>query len=446
MKSLTFDYQKSCGIDQEEISHHSKKLLPEIQAIKKKIAQQYATEYASLYLPYDYLTTHALGSSASLQDTISRMKALHPSMLVVIGIGGSNLGTMAVQQALFGNFYNAHEVNLKIYYADTVDSDYIWDILLLMEQKLQEEETVIVNVVSKSGTTLESVANFALFVQMLKSYLGDGYHNYIMVTTDKGSALANVAHENKYALAEIPANVGGRYSVLSPVGLFPLALIGVDTAAMLHGARDIIEQSLREAVTENDPALSAIIIYAHYLRAIAIHNLFIFSVDLASMGAWYRQLMGESIGKEKDRSGNTVHVGITPLVSIGSTDLHSVGQLYLSGRRDMLTTFVTVRNNKSQCVVPEIAELSNLTELANNKDEATLMNAIIQGTQQAYRDRELPFTTVSLADKSAFTIGQFLQFKMCEMIYLGFLLNINPFDQPNVEAYKTNTRKILMHE
>lgn len=445
MKLLTFDYQQTSQVTQQELNASSAPLIPIIQSIKKNLESGYETPYAPLYLPYQIADADD-EIFQSIKDTADNIKKLNPTLIIVIGIGGSNLGTIAVQEALLGKFYNFQPNHMKIHYADTVDSDYIWDIYLLAQQELEADHSIIINVVSKSGTTLETIANVEIFIELLQSYVGDEFNNYIVATTDNGSALWHYAQNKKITCLEIPENVGGRYSVFSAVSLFPLALIGIDIDSLLFGARTMLEHCLTEQLEVNYAAISASLLYIYYKRNITVHNSFIFSVDLASVGAWYRQLIGESLGKEKDKQGNVVHVGITPLVSIGSTDLHSVGQLYLSGRKDIFTTFINVDQNKSACQIPNQDEIAHLVKGIANRDLTSLMHVIVQGTQQAYQEKSLPFATITLPEKSAYYIGQLLQLNMCQIIYAGHLLNINPFDQPNVEAYKKNVRKILAHE
>ncbi len=438
MKPISFSYQNSCGIDSYAIEQQIDRLGTEIKQIQDSRVSAYATDYASLWIPEDQAMI------ATVRQIITHMGPLHPSVLVVIGIGGSNLGTKAIQEGVLGKFYNFQEPEPKIFYADTVDSDLINDLALLVQNYLEQDQTVIINIVSKSGSTTETSANAEIFLTILKRWYGDAYHNYVIVTTDKDSALWIDANELKYACLEIPKKVGGRYSVFTPVGLFPLAMLGIDIVALHTGARDAVQNCLQPSI-ENPAAVSAALLFLHNQRGITISDTFLFSVDLESVGAWYRQLMGESVGKECSRVGERVEAGITPTVSIGSTDLHSVGQLYLGGPRDKFTTFVVVEENKSDLVVRESVALKSSQSL-RGKPLATIMDAIVQGTQTAYREGKRPFVTFHIPQKSAYYFGYFLQMKMIEMIYLGYLLNVNPFDQPNVESYKQVTRKLLAHE
>lgn len=438
MKSIQFSYQNAL-VEQSSMQHVLQQIKQISQEINAELSKGYQTPFASLLLPDDE------SQLAMVQKLVAQKKALKPSMLVVIGIGGSNLGTMAVQQALFGAYYNEQQPDTKIYYADTVDSDGINDIVILVEQALEKEEVVLLNLISKSGTTTESIANFEVFAQLLRGYYGDEYHHYIIVTTDENSPLEKMAMQENFACLQIPTKVGGRFSVLSAVGLFTLMMIGVDVHQLLKGACDVVKNTLR-GTEVSLAAQSAALLYAHYQKGIAIHTTFLFSVDLAGFGQWYRQLVAESLGKEKLDGQTKKRVGIVPIVSIGSTDLHSQVQLYIAGPRTLFTTFVTVGKNKSDLLVPAQERIEQLVPHIQGKDFATIMDAIVQGVLATYEKEKIPYCHLILPEKNEYYIGQLLQWKMFEIMYVGKLLQIDPFDQPQVELYKKETRKILAHE
>ena len=254
--------------------------------------------------------------------------------------------------------------------------------------------------------------------------------------------LWHIAQKNKYSVLAIPTNVGGRFSVLSAVGLFPLGMVHMPIYDLLAGAASMISLATN-ALEYNVVAQSAATLYAQYSKGIVIQDMFVFSHQLRSIGAWYRQLMGESIGKQNDRQGKIVERGITPTVSIGSVDLHSVGQLYLGGPRDKCSMFVTVEKTEHEIFVPHLAEFEQSVANIQGKSVSFIMQAIIQGVKTAYQKQQRPFVGLMLPEISAWHIGELLQFKMIEIMYLGYLLDVNPFDQPNVELYKTETRKLL---
>jgi len=414
-------------------------LAPEIARLMDARNHAYDTPYASIHLPFD-ISLHA-----QVKKAIATKKSLEPTMLIVVGIGGSNLGTMAVLQALYGRLYNEQQPDIKVYFADTIDTDYVEDILLLAEQELQKGNPILVNVITKSGTTTETIANFTIFCELLRSFFPRDYHKYIVVTTDKDSPLYACAQAQEILCLEVPKNVGGRYSVLSAVGLFPLGLIGVAIDDLLKGAQQMVQWCSHDN-EDNSAARSAVIRYQLYKQGIAINDLFLFAVDLENVGKWYRQLMGESIGKELNVHGKKVEVGITPTVSLGTIDLHSVAQLYLGGPRDKLAVFVDVMQTRSHCYVPTQKECAVPAATIYGKSLSSILHATLTGVYLAYEKTNRPFMSLMIPEKSALYMGQLLQYMMIEMMYLGALLEVNPFDQPNVELYKQETRKILENE
>ena len=435
MSQIGFSHEHSL-ISEDELNESLKELQSEIEQMKKATQMLYEDDRASINLPFDNETI------SKVKTLIDEKKMLQPEYLIVVGIGGSNLGTIAVQEAIMGKLHNQLNPDIKVLYADTVDADLIANMASIIEPVLQKGGNILINGISKSGGTTETIANFEVLVDVMKKYKED-YQNYIVATTDKDSKFWNLAIEKGFDVLEIPKKVGGRFSVFSSVGLFPLGFLGIDIDEMLNGARLMRDRCLQHELNNNPAALSASLIYLYSKKGKNMHDLFLFSTDLESIGKWYRQLMGESIGKEYDREQNQVFNGITPTVSIGSVDLHSMAQLYLGGPYDKFTTFVRVEENNSDTRVPDFHEYSQLVNGIQGKQLSEIMDAILKGVQTAFTKGKRPFVEVVLPDKSAFSIGQFLQFKMMEMMYLGFLMGVNPFDQPNVEAYKVETRKIL---
>jgi glucose-6-phosphate isomerase len=438
MKSLLFNYKHTARVTYQELVAVASVLEPEIVTVRESLQKKYETDYASCALPGDAELLERV------QAVVQEKQRLNPSALVVVGIGGSITGTKAVLEALYGQYYNEHQPACKVYFIDTFDTDASYDISLLVEQLLQKEKTVLVNIVSKSGTTLETQANAALFVELIKKYRPIDYKECVVITTDHESILWRSAQRDGFTCLEIPHKVGGRFSVLSAVGLFPLGLIGVDLVQLRAGAAAMLAECVRTDVEHNPAALSATLLDLHYYRGAGIHDTFLFSKDLEALGNWYRQLMAESLGKMYDRSGGLVRVGMLPTVSIGSTDLHSVGQLYLAGPQNRFTTFVTIDNNRSNLSVPCTAMLPQEDSLSEHMF-IDLMSACAQGTMIAYQKQELPFAHIVMPEKSAWHVGQFLQMKMIEILYFGYLLEVNPFDQPQVELYKQEMRKLLDH-
>ncbi len=435
MKSISLNF-KHALIEPEDIERYSPILTEEIQTLHSALTKKYVESHASINLITDTEMHQRIKSVAQ------QKKTLKPEYIIVIGIGGSNLGTLAVQEAILGKHYNQKNPPTKILYADTVDPDTLTDIQTIIEPVLKDNKNILLILVSKSGGTTETIVNFETLLASLKKYKHD-YQNYIVAITDKHSRLWDLAQTKGYDILEIPSLVGGRFSIFSPVGLFPLAMLDIDIDQLITGAQNMRKCCLNLTINENPAALSAIHIYHHWKNNIKIHDLFLFSSDLESIGKWYRQLMGESIGKEFDNNQQQLFAGITPTISIGSTDLHSMAQLYLGGPYDKFTTFVRINETRTHPTIPNKTETATLVQGINGKSVDYIMKAILSGTQTAFQKRERPFMEIELPDKSAFSIGQFLQMKMIEIMYLGYLFNLNPFDQPNVEEYKIETKKIL---
>jgi len=436
MNDMIFSYKDSCGVVLADLLNlaASKNVETEranlADLFQKK--ELYETAYASLAVPFDETIQQ------KVLEVVIQKKKLAPTVLVVVGIGGSSLGAKAVHQAIFGRLRIKKSFDVPVlYFAETVDADRMFAILLVLEEELAIGNNVLINVVTKSGTTTETLANFYVFLELLKKYRPDDYADLVVVTTDKYSSLWHLAAHEQFVCLEIPKMVGGRYSVFSSVGLFPLAMVGVAIEKLSAGARFMVTRCLSGDIKNNPAMMSALIQYYHYQRGVSINDLFLFSVDLEAMGKWYRQLMAESIGKEFDNQGKQVLMGITPTVSLGSIDLHSVAQLYLGGPRDKCTTFVTVAKNTHNIVVPQGGP-----GLAGHTF-SDIMHALSEGTKRAYLKNNRPFCSVIVPEKNEYYIGQFLQFKMIEMMYLGFLCNVDPFDQPNVELYKSEAKRIL---
>lgn len=431
MKPLRFDFG-NCFLSKHEQTGVFQKLLPFIK--KVNTAQD----------KYAFLRT--CSDTKSVQETqFIAQKIGNIDCLVIVGIGGSNLGTLAIIEALYGKLYSLRCKPL-ILFSDTVDEDTVFDMLQIVEKQLKAGKRVVINGISKSGTTTETIANFELFVSLLQKY-NKAYAKKIVVTTDKDSPFWTFAKERGFFTLEIPHDLGGRYSVFSSVGLFPFFLTAIDGKKLLQGGLAMQERCLSLSLTKNPAAQSAIIQYLHYKKYKKNSaELFLFSTDFESIGKWYRQLLAESIGKEKKTKTRSVSEGITPTVSIGSTDLHSVGQLDLAGPKDKLTTFVFVEQNRHFIVEKKEVAYNALVPSLQGRALSEIMRAIYDGTKKAFIKKQHPFIEIFLPNKSEKSLGQFLQYKMIEILYLGFLLGVNVFDQPEVELYKKETRRILARD
>lgn len=357
---------------------------------------------------------------------------------IVVGIGGSNLGTKAVYDALRGyrdSLLPQHNQPC-LFFAETTNPQWLTLAGELL-RSITDPAEVLISIISKSGGTTETVANFEMLAAQA-NHLPD-LAKRIVAITDQGSALWEAAEAHGFARLSLPKPVGGRYSVLSAVGLFPLITVGIDIVALRRGAAAMRDQCL---ANNSVAARSAQLLATQKQQGKTINDNFFFEPQLESLGKWYRQLMGESIGKAQSLDGQEVHQGITPTVSLGSTDLHSVGQLYLGGPTDKFTTFVSSAQ-QLEVIVPEQRILPELIPAITGKSAHDIMSAILQGVQIAYQKAEIPFMEIILDRIDEESLGAYLQFKMLEMMYLGVFLQVNSFDQPSVESYKIETKRIL---
>ena len=444
MKDIEFIYKDSL-VSQDKINETSSRVSDYVEYIRSvadidcKSEIKYENAESSINLPFDE------GVCKKVNEVVRRVRTDNLKYIIVIGIGGSNLGTKAIYDSLRGqlDLLLVNETP-KIIFADTVDSKLLNDIRTTVDKNIASKDEILVNVISKSGATTETIANFEIIYSFLKNKF-DEAKDRVVVTTDYGSKLWDKAKEYGFEVLEIPATVGGRYSVFSAVGLFPLMITGFDIDGILSGARVMRNKCITEDVSGNPALMSAVIIYLHNKSGVSIHNSFFFNPELESVGRWYRQLMGESIGKRFDTDGEEINSGITPITSIGSTDLHSMAQLYIGGPKDKITTFVYEYKDNNTLSVPKEAVFNNTVKGIDGVRLSKIMDAIFDGTKESYRKNKLPFIEIRLPVVNEYILGQFLQFKMLEMMYLARLLRVNAFDQPDVEDYKVETKRILQN-
>ncbi len=437
MKLLEFNYKNTALVSESEVKETAV-LLEKYMVHLNEIAKDndYESLEASINLAF---FENQIAESEKLADAKKSEKLKY---IVVVGIGGSNLGTMAMYEALFGKLHIAlNGKNPKTLFLDTNNPKLFSDIKNILED-VKDSEEILINVISKSGGTTETISNFETLYAHLKNNISN-IKNRVVITTDFESKLWYAAKNSGFEVLKIPKNVGGRYSVFSAVGLFPLALLGVDVKNMLKGVKDMRDLCLSGDIEKNPALVSAILMFLHNKNGVNISNSFFFNPQLEMTGKWYRQLMGESIGKEKNKKGDTVNSGITPITSVGSTDLHSMAQLFLGGPKDKFTTFINTSAKNSGVAVPEALVLGDLVDGISGKDYFEIMDAIYGGVKKAYENKKVPYMEVVLPEINENSVGQFMQFKMIEMMFLAELLGVNAFDQPNVEDYKKETRDLL---
>ncbi|AOR22541.1 glucose-6-phosphate isomerase [Clostridium taeniosporum] len=358
-------------------------------------------------------------------------------VLIVIGIGGSYLGARAAIEMLTSNFHNVLDGNKRktpqIFYAgNNISSTYMAELLEAIEGK-----DVSVNVISKSGTTTEPAIAFRIFKSYLeKKYGVEEARKRIYATTDKArGALKSLADAEGYETFVIPDDVGGRFTVLTPVGLLPIAVAGINIDEMMQGAADAREAYSNPSLKENDCYKYAVARNALYNKGKAIEILVNYEPCLHYFNEWWKQLYGESEGKDNK--------GLFPAAVDFSTDLHSMGQYIQEGRRNLFETVIHVEKPRKEVTI-EFSEgdLDGLNFLSG-KTMDFVNNKAFQGTLLAHNDGGVPNMVLNVPEFSPYYFGHMVYFfeKACGMS--GYLLGVNPFDQPGVEAYKKNMFALL---
>ncbi len=368
--------------------------------------------------------------------------------LVVLGIGGSALGNIALQTALNSPMYNlddARREGPRLFVLDNVDPVQFGSFLTWAESRL---DGTIWNVISKSGETAETAAQFMTVRQMLLEKLGrEGYRRKVVATTDSSEGiLRRISDSDGLETLVVPEGVGGRFSVLSPVGLFSAAMCGIDIDALLAGARAMDARVSSEDVRQNPAAVNALISYFYHSRCKnkkKISVIMPYSYQLKDLADWYRQLWAESLGKAENRQGDDVHVGITPVKALGATDQHSQVQLYREGPNDKLFTLLEVERFAEEVTVGPAPQGAREIEFLAGKHLGSLLNNEKRATEFALLVSHRPCLTVRFPEISAHTVGQFIYLYEVTTSITGALLEINAYDQPAVELGKEATRALM---
>ncbi|AFZ65916.1 hypothetical protein [Deinococcus peraridilitoris] len=377
-----------------------------------------------------------LGDVLALRDRL----AGHYDDLIVLGIGGSSLGGLTLTTALQHPFHNslASRPGMRVHFIDNVDGDVIEGLLEVLDAR-----RTLVNVISKSGTTTETMAAYLSCKAWLQAQVGEKYKAQIIATTDpQKGILRPLAEREGYATLPVPPTVGGRFSVLSAVGLLPAALGGIDVEALLRGARRAMEHFERSAA-HNEILQSALVQHLYGEQGKNITVFMPYSTRLRFLSDWYAQLWAESLGKNRQRDGGSARVGTTPVKAVGTTDQHSQVQLYREGPQDKLVVFVKVEQADRGALIPNAEPDENEMNYLGNKPYQTLMNAELHATAYALLDAGQPNYTISLPRIDAEHLGELLQFLMLQTAVAGELLNINAFDQPGVELGKVLTYALM---
>lgn len=364
--------------------------------------------------------------------------------ILVLGIGGSALGGLAVTEALLKPYWNLLTPELRnglprIFFLDNIDPDTMNGLLDILDLK-----KTLVNVITKSGSTAETMSQYMIIKDRLEKELGDNYRRNIVATTDKKmGVLRQLADQEGYKTFVVPDDVGGRFSVFSAVGLVPFALVGLDIDQIMNGIKDMDLALKNTDIHQNIAAQSALIQYLlDTEKGKNISVMMPYSTRLKYVSDWYVQLWAESLGKEYNNNGDKVNIGPTPVKAVGATDQHSQIQLYNEGPNNKVITFIRVENFDTQLEIPQIFEYTGIGYLGG-KTINDLINAEADSTRIALADYSRPTMTISLERIDEYNIAQLLYMLEVQTAIAGELYNINTFDQPGVEQAKNYTYALM---
>ncbi|HPV63771.1 MAG: glucose-6-phosphate isomerase [Candidatus Cloacimonas sp.] len=373
-------------------------------------------------------------STRHIDDFIANLDPVFDTMLV-LGIGGSALGNKALYSAL----KTEAELPRKLVVYDNVDPVFLYEILSQINL-----ETTLVNVITKSGTTAETMAGYMIVADILKRKFPKDYQKRIIVTTDKERGfLRQVIKKEGYKSFTVPDNVGGRFSVLSDVGLVSSAFTGIKIKELLKGAKAMRERCSEPDIMENPAYLNGLIHFLYYRLGKNISVMMPYSNSLYDLADWYRQLWAESLGKRKDIKGREVYVGQTPVKALGTTDQHSQVQLYTEGPNDKVITFITVENFKHDYIIPNLHPDHEEVNYLGNRKLSDLLNAERLATEIALSKAMRPNANIVFPQIDEYHLGEFIMLYEIQTILTGKLLRINPLDQPGVESGKIATYALM---
>lgn len=366
-------------------------------------------------------------------------------VLIVLGIGGSALGNIALQSALNPYTYNLMSDRTRngpqVFVLDNVDPDQIKSVVDIVTPKIKK---TILNVVSKSGETAETASQFILFRDLLQAKLGKKYKDNILATTDaSGGTLREICNAEGFRTLEVPDGVGGRFSVMSAVGLFSAAMCGIDIDALMEGARAMDKRVKEPDVYKNPAALIAAISYILNEKGKVMSVMMPYSTSLYYLGDWFRQLWAESLGKQDGLKKKSVYAGQTPIKALGATDQHSQVQLYREGPNDKLITFLEVERFNNKLAIPSSMKGVETLDYLAGSNFQTLINSEKLGTEYALKESQRPTMTVLFPQVNPGTVGQFLYLYETAVSYMGALLEINTYDQPAVQLGKDATYALM---
>lgn len=371
-----------------------------------------------------------------IKESAEKIKS-DSDVLVVIGIGGSYLGAKAAIDFLNHTFYNElskedRKTPQILFAGNSISSTYIRDLIELIGDR-----DFSVNIISKSGTTTEPAISFRIFKELLvKKYGEDGAKERIFATTDKEKGtLKTVADEEGYETFVIPDDVGGRFSVLTAVGLLPIAVSGADIDQLMAGAEQASKDYNNDDLKNNEAYQYAALRNILYRKGKVTELLINYEPTLQYFSEWWKQLFGESEGKDQK--------GIYPSSANFSTDLHSLGQYIQEGRRNLFETVIKIDEPTKSIEIPSESEDLDGLGYLEGKEVDFVNTKAFEGTLLAHTDGDVPNFIINIPDQSEFTLGYLFYFFEIAVAISGYLNAVNPFDQPGVEAYKKNMFALL---
>ncbi|MFD1927507.1 glucose-6-phosphate isomerase [Sporosarcina siberiensis] len=432
MTHITFDYSKSLPFIQE---YEMSDLQSTVRFFDRKIRKSQGVEQNSLGW-LNYPVSFDVNEFNRIKTAALKVRG-NSEVLLVIGVGGSYMGSRAGIEMLTHTFQNELSTKQRvgpqvIFAGNNLSSSYISDVIDLLEGK-----DFSINVISKSGTTLEPAIAFRVFRKLLVDKYGrTEAQSRIYITTDREKGTLNrIAKSEGYETFNIPRNIGGRFSALTSVGLFPMAVSGICIDSIMEGAStartDLTSDDLNENVAYQYAAIRNLL----YSKGKGIELLVSYEPNLQSFSEWWKQLYAESEGKDGR--------GIFPTSAVFSTDLHSLGQYIQDGRKNIFETIIKVgKPNKDVVIENEETDFDELNYL-NGKTVNYLNLKALDGTLQAHTNGGVPNLIIQIPEMNAYTFGYLVYFFQLACVMSGYILGVNPFNQPGVEAYKSNMYQLL---
>lgn len=428
MSNIRLNLENS-GIEKDAIM----KYRDQVQEIHKELYEKSDDEkefVGWLKLP----TNYDKEEFARIKECAERIKK-DSEVFLVIGIGGSYLGARAVIEALTNTFYNMMQDRKTpqiLFVGNNMSPNYVNDLIDLIGNR-----DLSINVISKSGTTTEPAMAFRIFREFMENKYGiDEARKRIYVTTDKArGALKNLATEEEYETFVIPDNIGGRYSVLTAVGLLPIAVAGINIDKLMEGAREAQNRYCESDVKYNECYQYAVARNILYNDKKLIELLVSYEPKMQYISEWWKQLYGESEGKDGK--------GIFPASVMFTTDLHSLGQYIQEGERDLFETVINVENTATDIKIKKDADNVDGLNFLANKTMSYVCKKAMEGTIEAHVSGNVPNILINLEKLSEESIGELIYFFELSCAMSGKILGVNPFNQPGVEAYKSNMFRLL---